>query len=607
MFFYFVFRKGGENNMKLMSLKYESSIDNIKELNSSFDVGVLRIAYHGLNRNNSFISKEAFENAIPSMFNCPVVTNYKKDVIDENGENGDLGSHDSHIEIRGNEVQFINDTEPIGVVFESANYWWEEVEDESGIHEYLCTDVILWKRQNAYEKIKEVKIFNHSMEINVKTGEFTKEGYYNIEEFEFEAFCILSNSVEPCFESSQIQVFNKLDKEKFQNQWKVLKEDLKNSISDIQMSFNNKGIQNINKNKGGNSVEDKLLLFEKFSNLKEDDVKELKENIDKYSLEELETKLTEMSNKKNEEPTTDFTLSVNQIFNAIDKTLSENKVIGRDWWGDPVEEQLFYSIDLITDEKIVVVIDNSWDNYYGIPYTMNGDVATLDFENKKLYMKGDWREVQDGSMQSTANFSKIKTAYEDKMKVFNEKASQKALEQVKNEFNVTETEEYKTLVSQFEALKENYSKIETNPDEKTIQEIGQLKTDFSNVSIELEDLKEKFSKLSTEKETLQIEKDSLLEFKLAKEKEELTIKVDEVISNFSFEENEIKEIREKAISGQFSLEDFEDKLILMEAKKNRQSFSKKKEESKESTVIRITETNFDDKSVYGEASKYFNK
>ena len=48
------------------------------EVNPSFDKGKLRIAYTGTNRNNTFISKEAFEKSIPTMFNCPVVTHYDR-------------------------------------------------------------------------------------------------------------------------------------------------------------------------------------------------------------------------------------------------------------------------------------------------------------------------------------------------------------------------------------------------------------------------------------------------------------------------------------------------------------------------------------------------
>ena len=105
-----------------MYLNYSSSFDKITEINSSFDTGILKIAYHGLNRNNSFISKESFERNIKSMYNCPIVTNYNRNITDENGNKGDFGSHDAHLEVDTDEngniqsVEIVNDTYPIGYV-----------------------------------------------------------------------------------------------------------------------------------------------------------------------------------------------------------------------------------------------------------------------------------------------------------------------------------------------------------------------------------------------------------------------------------------------------------------------------------------------------------
>ena len=66
---------------KTICLEYASSLTDICEVNSSFDSGVLRIAYEGKNRNGSLITHEAFENALPTLINVPVVANYS---IEEN-------------------------------------------------------------------------------------------------------------------------------------------------------------------------------------------------------------------------------------------------------------------------------------------------------------------------------------------------------------------------------------------------------------------------------------------------------------------------------------------------------------------------------------------
>ena len=52
---------------RTMRIVFSSGISNLVEKNSSFDSGVLRVAYTGKNRNNSFISKETYERCIQSI------------------------------------------------------------------------------------------------------------------------------------------------------------------------------------------------------------------------------------------------------------------------------------------------------------------------------------------------------------------------------------------------------------------------------------------------------------------------------------------------------------------------------------------------------------
>ena len=50
-----------------MNLQFASALENIKEINESFSSGMLRVCYTGVNRNGSYISKQAIENAIETM------------------------------------------------------------------------------------------------------------------------------------------------------------------------------------------------------------------------------------------------------------------------------------------------------------------------------------------------------------------------------------------------------------------------------------------------------------------------------------------------------------------------------------------------------------
>lgn len=171
------------------------------EVNRSFDKGVLKIAYHGKNRNGTYISKEVFENALPSLANVPVVTHYLR-------KEDDLGGHDMEL-ITGEDgkLYMVYVTEPVGVVPSSPNCWWEEVEEENGtVHEYLCVEVLLWKRQEAYKLIKESGVVGQSMEITINDGHDGDDAYH-IDSFIFTALCLLGDEHEPCFESASLNVF----------------------------------------------------------------------------------------------------------------------------------------------------------------------------------------------------------------------------------------------------------------------------------------------------------------------------------------------------------------------------------------------------------------
>ena len=191
------------NKITNVTYRFEEALNvhSLCEVNRSFDKGVLKIAYHGKNRNGTYISKEAFENALPSLANVPVVTHYLR-------KDDELGGHDMEL-ITGEDgkLYMVYVTEPVGVVPSSPNCWWEEVEETNGdVHEYLCVEVLLWKRQEAYKLIKESGVVGQSMEITINDGH-DGDGMYCIDSFIFTALCLLGDEHEPCFESASLNVF----------------------------------------------------------------------------------------------------------------------------------------------------------------------------------------------------------------------------------------------------------------------------------------------------------------------------------------------------------------------------------------------------------------
>ena len=72
----------------LMNIPFDyATISDVKDINSSFASGTLKVMYLGKNRNRSHFSKSAVENALPSLYNVPIVCHW-----DDEAET--IGGHD---------------------------------------------------------------------------------------------------------------------------------------------------------------------------------------------------------------------------------------------------------------------------------------------------------------------------------------------------------------------------------------------------------------------------------------------------------------------------------------------------------------------------------
>lgn len=185
-------------------VKIKASINKteFKKLNDEFTLAKCYIMYVDENRNNNSIPKQAVEDALPSIYNTPVIGEFieKKE---------DFGSHGGKIEIKDDEIKFIQTTVPYGVVPESCKPRWEILKDKNGIEkEYLTVDVILWTGRYSELEALVREDRPQSMEINVLDGQWSQDGVYMIEKFQFSALCILGSDVEPCFESSKIMAYS---------------------------------------------------------------------------------------------------------------------------------------------------------------------------------------------------------------------------------------------------------------------------------------------------------------------------------------------------------------------------------------------------------------
>ena len=360
---------------KVVHMAYSSSISSLCEINSSFDTGVLRIAYTGANRNGSFISKETFERCIDTLYNCPIVCHYDR-------ETDSIGGHD--MELVTNEdggMRLVNMTIPIGVIPESSKYFWSVVEEEDGTeHEYLCADVLIWKRQEAYKKIKEDGITAHSMELTVKDGEM-EGGLFVIKDFEFTAFCLLGDEHEPCFESSALGLFSY---DEMKKQMAEMMSDLKNEFSLVvpPVGDNDKHPQNHPMEGGEKVLNEKLALVAEYGL----ETENLEFSIEDLTLEELREKFEAMKpaepmadpvEEESVEPKVDFALA-GQIRDEIYNALSVEKI--ECCWGEMTR---YHYVDHDHEALQVYCYDAEDWKLYGFAYSMNGDNVVIDFDSKK--------------------------------------------------------------------------------------------------------------------------------------------------------------------------------------------------------------------------------
>ena len=171
--------------------------------NSSFHEAVVAIMASGENDNGTYFTKDVIENALWSIKNIPLVGLFKED------ENN-FGGHEPVYEVRDGMMDIRFNTTPFGVVHESAQQWFESI-DENGVKkEYLVSECLFWKRQKGYELLKEKGKFAVSMEIEVIDGDFNSDiEMYEVKDFIFTAIAILGDGVQPCFSSANVKLFSK--------------------------------------------------------------------------------------------------------------------------------------------------------------------------------------------------------------------------------------------------------------------------------------------------------------------------------------------------------------------------------------------------------------
>ena len=218
---------------------FNSKVYSIEKINPFFSKVKIYVMYDGLNRKGSYLSRKAINEAIPTIYNLPIVGEY---LVDERN----FGGHGaSVVKNAQGEREIVLSTRPYGTIPESAQVYWELVTEEDGIErEYLVIDgAYLWTgRYPELHTILDEGYYGQSMEIeivNSKQSFVDGQDVLNIQEFIFTGFCLLGidkdsdmfGHVEPAFESGKVVTYS-LDKETFTTQFNQMIDELRFTLKE---------------------------------------------------------------------------------------------------------------------------------------------------------------------------------------------------------------------------------------------------------------------------------------------------------------------------------------------------------------------------------------
>lgn len=390
------------------------------------------------NLNGSYFEKSVVEEAIPSLANTPILV-----YIEDNSEGEKDFSDHRMVLVKENgefKVKYIG--QAIGTIPETNNAKFEmRVCDDGVEREFLTVDGLLWtKFDDPIDIMNRDNSKAESMELHEDyEGEYQDDNLFHFTKFKFYGACGLGGSSLPAMQNATIE--SKFSFEGFQKEIQNKMEQFKQfQLQENQSSSLEVDDINFSKKEDGRVDEEKLELLKKY-NLK---IEDISFSIEELSLEEIEIKINEQINSTNQ-----FSLSNNQLLTEINKILQSMTEVRENYWGELVERRSFYLMDLKDSNAIVASYD--WDTYYGVPYVVNEDVVTLDFDNKVEFIP-DWRPKQ---AEDTNLFTSVKEIIVNEINVANEKFT--TLESDKNEIQSkldTVTTEYEQIKPEVERLQQ---------------------------------------------------------------------------------------------------------------------------------------------------------
>lgn len=420
-----------QTNSKLSLPIMFQKIDEINDESERFIKVKIWLLHLGKNYNGSIFEKEVVDKAIPTLQYVPIV-GFIEDDSDSN--TNDFSDHRYIIIKTENSIQRKYVGSACGVILSSEDnnaHYEERLCDDGETRTFLTVEGIMWNMfEDSAAIMKRDIIKSHSMELydneNSYDGYEDEDGFFHFTKFSFRAACILGDKYSPAMINSTVEV----------------QFTISDFIKKIQCELNNKYMeftkinsnsiqkQNVNSKQGGNEIM----------------------------------------------PNTEFQTVMNQ-FDDIRNIISQRELF-TDNWGDTTPR--YYLVDIQDNEVIVVDIKQNYE-YYGYPFTTDGDKPVIDFAcgKRKKIVYADYEEgtqIPNTAFDIGSHITQIEDIAKQKVDEANEKVTEiqaeytktKALyDEIKPKYDayvkdeqerikVSDTEKKNEIFTRFEsALKDN--------------------------------------------------------------------------------------------------------------------------------------------------------
>lgn len=435
------------------------------------------IMHTGDNLNMTSFDRRVIDKAIPSLKNIPIL-GY---IVNPREEDSDFKGHEHELVVTDDEIKYVYSGRAYGVIPENCNPRWVTKDDGTGVQrEYLRADGILWtKFDDCSEIFTRDGEKNHSVELTNMSGKVDQRGYYVVDKFDFDGCCILSTTdpkIRPAMTGSNITANFSVttiagEIKAMLNEYQVAKDycvseegrhkftvkgesvmDEKLNIlkefgldaTSFEFSLDDISVDELKakceeliaaidaaaKDTGAENAEGEIPAVEAVDETNADEIvdgqneeHECEQDPDANEVEDTEVEAEATIEAETEQVSeAEYALDTLQMLDEVNRALCAEKFV--DSWGD---ECVRYWLEELTDAE-VIVFDCADGKTYGIPYSMNGDNVSVDFE-KKRRKKCSYVDWEDGGIDNddpseefyminlinkhVEEFAELKAKYED--------------------------------------------------------------------------------------------------------------------------------------------------------------------------------------------------